>query len=129
MPTGFNAIRRCVKLPGSLIFMRVYGFCILALLALVGYQAMELHAHDTNTLAGVSQVDHQTVQDAARHHEQRGGHADHTSNCWAHATCSPVSVAAIDQAITPEHALEPRSRSVIDYSSVTFTPTAPPPRA
>ncbi len=117
------------NLPGSFIFMRVIGFCVLALLAVVGYQAMELHAHDMDVPAGVSDVDHEAAQNSARHDDKGGGHAGHNSNCWAHATCSPVSVTAVNQSITQGHPINPTSSSVIDYRSVTFPPTAPPPRA
>ncbi len=109
--------------------MRVLGLVMLAWLALVGYQALTLHVHDAGGMIGIAHLDHQASEADEQKDGQNGGHAGHNTNCWAHATCSPVSTATVDHTFRAETFSEVMAFDVIDYHSPAFPPVSPPPRA
>lgn len=68
------------------------------------------------------------VQASVMDHAEQGEHQGHQSHCWAHATCSPAfATASVHIQVTatlPKRAVS----DDLDYGSLAFPPTAPPPR-
>jgi hypothetical protein len=122
-------LARIVSLTAGLAFVRISALIILLFLGLVGYQASTQHASFSDGAISETHLSHTADHDVDHGQSQGGGHAEHDSNCWAHATCSPATVASMNSPNRVDMMHDVAAIDVLDYRSRTFPPSSPPPRA
>lgn len=117
----------CIILTVSLAFVRISAIIVMLFLGLVGFQAFTQHAHGSGDAVTTAHADHDADVEHAQKHSS--GHAGHDSSCWAHATCSPAAAASMNGPNRVDMPHQVATIEVLDYSSYSFSPSSPPPRA
>jgi hypothetical protein len=112
---------------------RLHGWILsLVSIMLIG---LALMAGEAAAAPGEHAHDHEQQLDGALASEAPGGtakhdhHGDKTGHCWAHATCSPVTLPAFLDPVGRHVAIAWPADEAVDLVSLAFQPLDPPPRS
>ena len=117
------------NLTAGLAFVRISALIVLLFQGLVGYQVSAQHALVSDDAIAETHLGHPADHDVDHGQSRGGGHSEHDSYCWAHATCSPATVVSMSDPDQVDVLHQVVATDVLDYRSRSFPPSSPPPRA